>query len=62
MIKVVLEFLFDNGESKYKCFLEWTQDNAIYVKPCFIMSFKSNPKQSKLNLVLDEWCMLQLIE
>jgi hypothetical protein len=41
--------LFDNGESKYKCFLQQTQDNVQYVKPCFV-----TPIDQKLNLVFDE--------
>ncbi len=42
------KFLFDNGESKYKCFLDWTQDNAIYVKSCFVMLVGPNAKWSRV--------------
>jgi hypothetical protein len=40
--------MFNNGESKYKCFLERTQNNLIYVKSCFVPPFGSNAKQLKI--------------
>jgi hypothetical protein len=46
--------LFDNGETKYKCFLQWTQDNAVYVKPCFVTPIDQMQDDQELNLVLDE--------
>ncbi len=41
-------FLFDNGKSKYKCSLEWTWNNVVYVKPCFVMSLGSNARWSRV--------------
>ncbi len=48
------KFFFDNGESKYKCFLQHTQDNVVYVKPCFVTPIDQMQDDQKLNLVLDE--------
>jgi hypothetical protein len=42
------KFLFDNGESKYKCFLKQTQNNVVYVKPCFVTPFGSNARQLRI--------------
>ncbi len=42
------KFLFDNGESKYKCSLEWTWDNVVYVQPCFVMPLGTNARQSRV--------------
>ncbi len=46
--------IFDNGESKYKCSLEQTQDNVMYVKLWLVMPLGSNANNRKLNLVFDE--------
>ncbi len=35
-------------ESKYKCFLERTQNNLVYVKPCFVTPFGSNARQLRI--------------
>jgi len=32
----------------YKYSLERTQDNVVYVKPCFVTPLKSNARQSKV--------------
>jgi hypothetical protein len=41
--------LFDNGESKYKCSLKRTWDNAIYEgKSCFVMPLGSNARWSRV--------------
>jgi len=41
-------FTFDNGKNKYKCSLERTQDNVVYVKLWLVMPLGSNAKQSKV--------------
>jgi hypothetical protein len=38
------KFLFDNGESKYKCVLEQILDKVEYVNPCFVTPLGSNAK------------------
>ncbi len=48
------KFSFDNGESKYKCSLQWTQDNVVYVKPCFVTTIDQMQDDQELNLVFDD--------
>ncbi len=45
----IWKFLLNNGEIKYKCFLEQILENVIYVNPCFVTPFGSNVKRSKVN-------------
>jgi hypothetical protein len=45
-------FLFDNGESKYKYSFEPIQNNIMYVRGCFVTLDGSNVQMIKeLNLV-----------
>jgi hypothetical protein len=44
----IWKFLCDNGERKYKCSLNWTQDNSVYVKPCFIRPFGLSARWSRV--------------
>jgi hypothetical protein len=52
----IWKFLCDNGERKYKCSLNWTWDNAVYVKPCFITPFRSNVRRSRVKPCV-QWIM-----
>ncbi len=52
----IWKFLLNNGESKYKCSLERTQKNDVYVNPCFFTPFGSNAKPSRINPC--KWCIV----
>jgi hypothetical protein len=49
----IWKFLLNSGESKYKCFLEQTLENVVYVNLCFVTPFESNDKWSNLVLAND---------
>jgi hypothetical protein len=46
-IESIWKNLFDDGESKYKCFFEPIWNNTMYVRGCFVRPCGSNVKMIK---------------